>query len=428
MRLIELHILQSFPVSCLNRDDLGAPKTAIFGGVNRARISSQCLKRAIRLAMKEICPELCQGERSRLIVDPLGEALREEIRNSKMLPEAVKSMAYEAAELFAREICDSLAKMDAAAEKAKGVRKVRTLMFLSPAERRNAALAVREELEKKSNGDKGATAQWLELAVRALRQQTGNNPDGDKSASGQGESGKKSGKGDKKGAKEIGEIVKKGVAAIREAGLTDAGDIALFGRMVANDPTLNVEGAAMFSHALSTHRADNDIDFFTAVDDRQREDPAVADEDRAGSGMMGTLEFTSATYYRYVAANVGMLEDGDHLEKMSKEDRRKLLDAFVRASLLAVPSARKNSMNASTLPAFVLGVYREKGHPVQLVNAFEEPVKADRDGYIRKSREALEKEFGQLKSVWGIRPEVEVRIPSDGMSLDRFCEELLKHV
>ena len=48
MKLIELHILQSFPVSCLNRDDVGAPKSATFGGVNRARISSQCLKRAIR--------------------------------------------------------------------------------------------------------------------------------------------------------------------------------------------------------------------------------------------------------------------------------------------------------------------------------------------------------------------------------------------
>jgi len=428
MRLLELHILQSFPVSCLNRDDVGAPKTAIFGGVNRARISSQCLKRAIRLAMKEICPELCRGERSRLIVDPLADALREEIQNSKMLPEAVKSMADEAAELFAREICDSLAKMDAAAERAKGARKVKTLMFLSPAERRNAARAVREELERRSNGDKGAIAQWLEPAVCALRQQTENNPEGDRSSSGQGESGKKSGQGGKKGAKEISEIVKKGVGAIREAGLTDAGDIALFGRMVANYPTLNVEGAAMFSHALSTHRADNDIDFFTAVDDRQREDPTVADEDRAGSGMMGTLEFTSATYYRYVAVNVGMLEDDGHLKGMAKEERRKLLDAFIRACLLAVPSARQNSMNASTLPAFVLGIYRAEGHPVQLVNAFEEPVEADRKGYIRKSREALEMEFKQLKSVWGIRPEVEVRIPSDGMTLDRFCEELLKHV
>src|SRR5262249_28070735 len=65
----------------------------------------------------------------------------------------------------------------------------------------------------------------------------------------------------------------------------------------------------MFSHALSTHRADNDVDFYTAVDDRQREDPTIEEEDRAGSGMMGTLEFTSAAYYRYIGLNFGLLED-----------------------------------------------------------------------------------------------------------------------
>ena len=51
---IEFHILQSFPVSCLNRDDVGAPKTAKIGGTTRARVSSQSWKRAIRLAMQDI--------------------------------------------------------------------------------------------------------------------------------------------------------------------------------------------------------------------------------------------------------------------------------------------------------------------------------------------------------------------------------------
>ena len=46
--LIELHLLQSFPVSNLNRDDIGQPKTVRFGGYPRGRISSQCLKRAAR--------------------------------------------------------------------------------------------------------------------------------------------------------------------------------------------------------------------------------------------------------------------------------------------------------------------------------------------------------------------------------------------
>ena len=50
---IEFHILQSFPVTCLNRDDVGAPKTAIVGGVSRARVSSQCWKRQVRLSLQD---------------------------------------------------------------------------------------------------------------------------------------------------------------------------------------------------------------------------------------------------------------------------------------------------------------------------------------------------------------------------------------
>ena len=51
---IEFHILQSFPVTCLNRDDVGAPKSAIVGGVPRARVSSQCWKRQVRLSLHDL--------------------------------------------------------------------------------------------------------------------------------------------------------------------------------------------------------------------------------------------------------------------------------------------------------------------------------------------------------------------------------------
>ena len=113
--------------------------------------------------------------------------------------------------------------------------------------------------------------------------------------------------------------IKAAAVKAKDAKLKDAADIAIFGRMVASDHSLTLEGAAMFSHALSTHRAENDIDFFTAVDDRQKEDPTIEDEDRAGSGMMGTLEFTSAVYYRYVGLNLDLLEDVDHLGEFSEE-------------------------------------------------------------------------------------------------------------
>ncbi|MBO4317468.1 MAG: type I-E CRISPR-associated protein Cas7/Cse4/CasC, partial [Mailhella sp.] len=75
MRHLELHIIQSVPVSCLNRDDLGSPKTAFFGGVKRARVSSQCWKRAIREYAKEVAPDVFQGQRTRLIIDPIAREL-----------------------------------------------------------------------------------------------------------------------------------------------------------------------------------------------------------------------------------------------------------------------------------------------------------------------------------------------------------------
>jgi CRISPR system Cascade subunit CasC len=204
-----------------------------------------------------------------------------------------------------------------------------------------------------------------------------------------------------------GEDVKK---AIKKAQRLDAADIALFGRMVANDATLNVEGAAMFSHALSTHKASNDIDFYSAVDDRK------ADAKDAGAGMIGTLEFTSATYYRYAAVNLDLLADEGHLGALPPEHRQDILKSFLKATLMAVPGARKNSMNAATLPFAVLGIRKDKGQPIQLVNAFENPVKATGKGFGDVSREAMEAELKRLKQTWGIETTKELWMPETNLN------------
>lgn len=365
MNLIELHILQSFPVSCLNRDDVGSPKTAVFGGVTRARISSQCVKRAIRLAARDFHPELFAGERTKLIVQPIAETAQ---RHGAGPTEALEA---------SKKFCDALATFDKTAFEKKGVLKVKTLMFLSPAEREEIGMELARVLA--SNVD----------------------------------------------AKAQDKAIKSAAAKVRDANLKDAADIALFGRMVASDHSLTLEGAAMFSHALSTHRADDGIDFYTAVDDRQREDPTVSEEDRAGSGMMGTLEFTSATHYRYVGLNLGLLADKDHLEALSASDRKKVVDTLLRAAILAVPGARKNSMNANTLPGYVLGLVKNSGQPLQLINAFERPV-ISKNGLMSASVEALKEHHARLKTTWGIEPAVEVAIPD--RSLDNFCKELVGHV
>jgi len=360
MKLIELHILQSFPVSCLNRDDVGAPKTATFGGVNRARISSQCLKRAIRELAQEMSPKLFAGHRSRLIIEPLAKALHKH------------GIAHTKAAEIAKQVADYLATLDDAAEK-KGVLKVKTLMFLSPFELDAIAKALAEIVKKDPK------AKDLEKAV---------------------------------------------AKACKSAALKDAADIAIFGRMVASDHSLTLEGAGLFSHALSTHRAENDIDFFSAVDDLQP-------QEEAGAGMTGTLEFTSACYYRYAALNLGLLWTGNkerpgHLELLSTDERKTVVDTFLRAAILAVPGARKNSMNAHTLPGYVLGIAKEKGQPLQLVNAFESPVKPKGAGLLQDSVAALKAHYEQLKTTWNIQTAKEVAIPD--VNLDTFCQEIIAYV
>ena len=50
---VDFHVLQTVPPSCVNRDDTGSPKTAVYGGATRARVSSQAWKHAIREMFKD---------------------------------------------------------------------------------------------------------------------------------------------------------------------------------------------------------------------------------------------------------------------------------------------------------------------------------------------------------------------------------------
>lgn len=98
---------------------------------------------------------------------------------------------------------------------------------------------------------------------------------------------------------------------------------------------------------------------------------------------------------------------------------------FVRATLTAMPAARHNSMHAATLPFFVLAIVREKGHPVQLVNAFEEPVWT-RGGLAGESRRKLEEEYTRLASTWGIEAAAECRMPD--MPLADLLDRVTRYV
>lgn len=388
MRLIELHILQSFPVTCLNRDDLGSPKSALFGGANRARLSSQCLKRAIRLHAKSLQPDLLGGIRTRYIPYLLAEEL-----GKSGIGEALVSPVSEAVAEALKNKVDS----------SKDPRRFTTLVFLSPKERNLLVTKLRALIESLSAEERAA----IEIAPLAS-QSTG---DGGKKP----KKTKDSPRGKLTAA--ISKIVNE---AFDRGGLKDGADIALFGRMVADRDDLAVEGASLFGHALSTHKVDSEIDFFAAVDE-------AAPTDATGAAMTSILEFNSATYYRYAGLNLDMLFDDRHLDCLEPIARRRVVEAFIRAAIEAIPgqlenAGRKHSMNGSVRPDYVLGIVKDRGQPLQLINAFETPV-ASRNGIAAKSVEALKEHHESLKKTWNLTAKLEVAIPD--RDLNTFCARIL---
>jgi CRISPR system Cascade subunit CasC len=390
MKHLELHIIQSVPVACLNRDDLNSPKTAVFGGVQRARVSSQSWKRAIReMANQELDNSgQFKGERSRLFVDKISSEL--------------KKLGESEGTANALSLCAGhyLAKLD---PKQEG--KVKTLVFLSPLEYEILASVL---FSLKDDDKQKLVEAITSVDKEKLEIEEANEEDVDEEEPVQKKRGEK-----KLTAKQFGKLVAKILKTPIEKAFKgdkketkslpkDAADIALFGRMVANDPSLTIEAASMFSHALSTHKVDNEIDFFAAVDDLQP-------REETGAGMTSTLEFNSATYYRFAALNLNMLADEEHLASMSREERQNVVRTFVEATVKAVPGARKNTMNSNTLPDYVLGIVREKGHPIQLVNAFENPIKSTQ-GYVVESIKRLNAEYADLQETWGIEGSAKITI------------------
>ena len=137
---------------------------------------------------------------------------------------------------------------------------------------------------------------------------------------------------------------------------------------------------------------------------------------------MGTLEFNSATYYRYTAINLDQFADEKNLGKLTAEQRATILKEFIRATLIAVPGARQNSMNAATLPFEVLGIRKEKGQPLQLANAFESPVKANGKGLQINSLAAMKEHLESLEKTWG---SLGKKLWLTEIGLDSFLDQLL---
>ncbi len=336
---IELHLIQNFAPSNLNRDDTGNPKDTDFGGVRRARISSQAIKRAMREeAIFAESTQVPSGERSKWMTRPI----------VKRLIEAGKS--DEEAQLVANA---TVAAYHSKKEKMDGDKPNKTLVlvYFSTSEIANIVEMLLE------NWDEAISAAQKGKAVNKL----------------------------------INAVVKE----TQER--ATAPDIALFGRMLADKPELNIDAASQVAHAISTHRVNMDMDFFTAVDDLQ-------EEDETGSSHMSVTAFNSACFYRYARIDFKQLvKNLDGNEDLA----RKTVVGYLRAALRAIPSGKQNSFAAQNPPSFALAVARKDGMSWSLANAFEKPVTPAREGgFVKNSIEAADEYWGKLSKVYG----------NDGMS------------
>jgi CRISPR system Cascade subunit CasC len=334
MMFIELHVVQNFAPSNLNRDDTGNPKDAEFGGVRRARISSQCFKRAIREApIFAKTTEAEPGARTRravaLLRQPLLDAGKDEEEINTVLEFFVPSYLGKLEGKLAEDI------------------RTRVMVFISPEEVETIAASLLENWDDMVTEDKKSRRSL----VRELTGQYKN--------------------------------------------VTSAPDIALFGRMLAQKPVLNIDAACQVAHALSTHRVTMEMDFWTAVDDLKAME---ADAD-AGAGGMGFTGFDSACFYRYVRL------DWEQLLSNLGEDvdlARSTVEAFLRAVVEAVPSGKQNTFAAHNPPSFMLAAVRDGGFAWSLANAFERPVYPNRKGgLVAPSVQQLDTYWSRLTKVYG---------------------------
>ncbi len=296
---VDVHVIQSLPPSCVNRDDTGSPKTAVYGGVRRARVSSQAWKHAMREMFKEYFSESELSERTKKIVEKVADQIC-----------SMSNISKEDAMILAEKIINQAGVSTKDSE-------AKALFFMSNKQAENMAL------------------------MALINPLPG----------------------------------KKEVQAELNAG--NGIDIALFGRMVADDPALNTDASAQVAHAISTHKVENEYDYFTAMDDR-------SPEDQAGAGMIGTVEFNSSTLYRY--ATVAAHDLKNNLGDASAAARA--VKEFIRAFVCSMPTGKLNTFANNTPPYAMMVAFRQD-QPVNLAGAFEKPIKAGEGGYQENSAKAM---------------------------------------
>ncbi len=368
---LELHILQNFPPHNLNRDDTGAPKDTEFGGYRRGRISSQCLKRSIRWS-----PSFGAELGGRI-------AIRTK-RSAERLAEILTTAHAQDAKAAERVARAAIGKLVTAVD---GDGKTNVLFYVGPDELEAVAARLNDV--------------WGTLAPALAAEPTQEEPTDTAKPD-----EKAKGKGKAKKEKQADTGLDDAVSPVIEGylkeydGTVGTADVALFGRMLAEKPTLNIDAACHVAHAISTNRVSMDFDYFTAVDD-------LNPGGETGAGMIGTAMFNSSCFYRYAVIDLGQLYGnlGDDQREGTREHALAAVRAFIRGAVEAIPSGKQASTAAYTPPGFVMAVVRPNGgQPMSLANAFEKPVAPRHDsGLVAESVGRLDTHWRELTRMYGER-------------------------
>lgn len=306
---IQLHVLTSYPPANLNRDDLGRPKTAVFGSANRLRISSQSLKRAWR--------------QSPTFEDAVG--------NHK---------GWRTREIGKRWVHDPMIEAGISEKIAMKSAQAITATFGKPDDDKDANKMLTKQLVHVSPEEKRAITRLVEALIAEERPPS----------------------------EEETKLLRHKIRAA---------DIALFGRMLADEPSFNVEAAVQVAHAISVHAVTIEDDYFTAVDDLNDR------QDNVGAGHVGETEFAAGLFYLYLCI------DQDSLIRNLQGDQAlasKAIQGLVEAVCTIAPSGKQNSFASRAYASFVLAERGER-QPRSLSVAFIEAI--DSSNYVDAAVEAL---------------------------------------
>jgi len=379
-QFVQLHLLAAYPPSNPNRDDTGRPKTAMVGGSQRQRISSQSLKRAWRTSeiFKQALDAHIGKQTQRIGIEWIYPKLIE-----AGYPDAdARQWSLKIQKVYGKPAEKKKDKLNAALLNGQVVK-------ITPEEEVALHDLVRElGLHKQGKASESYRSFFNELDELAKKKTKKTKKD---------ESGEESEEEDEKS---------KSPTSLLKAKLLHkehtAADIALFGRMLADAPLYNTEAACQVAHAFTVHKVALEDDFFTAVDDLNdhRED--------SGSAYMGEVGFGSGVYYLYLCVDTYRLKE--NLRVSGNTDlARTTLEALLESAATVAPSGMQNRFGNRVAASYIL-VERGNQQPRSLAAAFFKPINGD--GWIEPSVEALEKTLGNMDKVYGSRADARQKINS----------------